>query len=98
MRETIADVIGIGHRCEVALVTTVTVRRCIRVSRRMTSDTLQSGVTAGEQEACGAVIKHRRCPGCSRMTGHAIVIKVVGDVIRIGDAGEISLMARIASR
>jgi hypothetical protein len=53
-------------------------------------------VSARQRERGRAVVEGRRVPGSGRVTGGAIVIKIVGHVIGIGHTCEISLMAGIA--
>lgn len=90
--------IRIRNSVEIALMTTKAGRRCARVSGRVASDTLKAGMSAGERERSRAVVKGRRSPSGCRMTSQAIVIKIIGCVIRVGHRRKVAGVARIARR
>lgn len=98
MREAVRDVIRIRNRCKIALVAAIAISRRVGVSRGMASDTLQPGVPAREREPGSAMIESRRRPCRSGVTGHTIVVKVVGCVVRICDSFKVALMAGVTSR
>ena len=82
----------------IALMTAIAVCRRARVSGRVASDALKAGMSARERERSRAMIKGRRRPCGCRVTSQAIVIKIIGCVIRVGHRSKVAGVARIARR
>lgn len=64
----------------------------------MTGNTCRCRMGTGQYKAGGVVIKAAGRPGGCRVTGSAIVIKVVGNVIGIGCRSEVTGVATITLR
>lgn len=94
--KVIRDVTGVGHALEIGLVAGVTIRRRAGIRGRVTRDTGGSFVRAGEWEYRSVVIKVRRKPRVGRVATQTVMIKVGGDMVRIGDTLKVSLVTRPA--
>lgn len=53
-------------------------------------------MAARQRKSGRTVVKGRGCPSGCRMARHTVVIEVIRHMIRVGNAFEITLMARIA--
>lgn len=68
---------------EISRVTRVTRTASVGVAGRMTGQASNAGVAAGQQEPGSAMIKAGGIPGCRRVTGGAVVIKIILHMIRV---------------
>ena len=92
MAKIVRDVIGIGHRSEVAGVAAITGCRRVHVTLRVAGNTLQCRMRSGEWERRRTVVKRRGLPGCRRVTLGAEMTEVVLHMIRTGHARKIARM------
>lgn len=99
--EVILLMIGIFGRRKLRSMTGIALRRGVRKSAAMAIQAGNSCVGAGKQESSGCMIKTAglgRRPGLSRVALGAKLREVVRNVIRIGNAGELGRVTRIAVR
>jgi len=93
MTEIVGDMVGIGRAIEIRLVTGEARQRRARVSTAVAIDAHGRRVSTCQHEACLIVIKCRRAPAVHAVTRHAVVIEVVGCMVRIVDAAVVALVA-----
>ena len=87
------DVIGIGCSRNVALMARDAGAGSISIAAGMTSHASHAAVGAGERESGSCMVERTRTPGRSGMTGGAIVIEVVLQVIRVSRRSEVTGVA-----
>ena len=89
--------VRVVRRVEVCCVTIVARRRQPLVHIiHMTLYARCGLVSAGEWEACVAVVERRRLPRRCRMAGTAIMIEVPGNMVRIRRLRKLDLMTLVA--
>jgi hypothetical protein len=94
--ETIGHMIRIRGPIEVGRVTGVTVRRCTAgVAIRVTRPTGHGRMRPGQGERSGRVIESRWLPAGSVVAGRTGMTEVIGRMVRIGRAAEISRVTGI---
>lgn len=86
----------ISCRLVVSLVTGKAVGWSPAVGGRVTRNAGRRGVSARQGERGRTVIESRRVPGSGRVTGRAVVIKIVRHVIGVGYSREIRLVTGVA--
>ncbi len=90
--EARADVIWIDRSGDIRLMTRDACVRRIRVARSVAGHARRCRMRPGQDKTGRAVIEIARFPRCRRMTGPAIVIKVILLMVRISRRGKVSLM------
>ena len=96
--EIVRHVVRIYHSRELSLVTTVARCRRSGVAGRVTGHAGYYRMGTGKRENRRAVVKRRRIPGGCGVTPGAIVIEVVGDMVRVNHRRELRLVAAVAGR
>jgi len=96
MAKTVRDMIRIGYRIIVLLVTGVAIRWRTRISIGVTGDALERQMGAGQRKLCLVVVECSRRPrGCGVTLG-TIMVEIIGDVIRVGHGIIVLLVTGIA--
>jgi len=85
--------IGVTHRLIISLMTIVAEGRCSGIALRMARQAWQADMPTGQREISLIMIEGRRLPGGCAVTLRAVMIKVIGLMVRIGYSGKIAVVA-----
>jgi hypothetical protein len=89
--ELLSDMVRIRHLLVLRLMTLIAIGILqLVVAIHVARLTLLRDVGACQREACAAMVKRRRTPGCCRVTLRAVMVEVSCDVARIRRAFEVA--------
>jgi len=94
MAEAVDVVIRIGHRIVITVVAGIAVGRSIVIAVGVALYAIQRNMRPGQREQCLRMVEGGRQPGVCRMANRAVMIEVIGYVVRLSDGVVVGFVAR----